>query len=133
MRQRGLFLVLILFPLNIVLAEGAFEYQDPILTQNGIEYAITGVAETKADPRWRDFPLKLEFATVRHELYSNIAVAIYDEAKQKVFAVQSHGPWLLVRLKAGSYTVYATDEKGVKKSLAAQVPATGQVEYTLKW
>jgi len=37
----------------------AFEIVNPILSQNGIQYASTGKGETPYDPRWNDFPLKL--------------------------------------------------------------------------
>lgn len=36
---------------------------DPIMEQNGIRYACTGIAESANDPRWARFPLKLVFAT----------------------------------------------------------------------
>ncbi len=121
------------FLVSSLIAQQPFEYHDPILKKNGIEYAITGVAETKQDPRWRTFPLKLEFATMKGELYSDVHVRIYTPSQKLVFDVKVDAPWLLVRLKPGTYYVYVTDTAGRKKSVTADVPASGQIEYTLKW
>jgi len=110
-----------------------FEIKDPILQQNGIEYAITGVGESKQDPRWSTFPLRLEFATVRGELYSDVDLLITDTNQKKVFHIKVNAPWLLVRLKPGTYYVYAKDTAGKSKSATVVVPASGQARHTFKW
>lgn len=122
-----------LFSANILGAREAFVLKDPILKQNGIEYAITGVGDAKQDPRWRRFPLLLEFATVKGELYADIDVRIYTTTQKLLLNLKVNAPWLVVRLKPGTYYVYATDQKGVKKAVTAVVPASGQARYTLKW
>lgn len=110
----------------------AFELKDPILKKDGIEYAITGVAESKDDPRWKDFPLKLVFATVRGELYSDVMVRIFAaDRKKKIFKIKVDAPWLVVRLNPGTY--YIEVDGPTKKSATVNVPSRGQAEYTFKW
>ncbi len=112
----------------------AFTLQDPILKQKGIEYAITGVAESKQDPRWQDarrFPLKLEFATARGELYSDVDVRIYTMDQKLVLNVRVNAPWLMVGLKAGTYNVYVQGPS--KKSTVVTITPGQQVYKTFKW
>lgn len=109
-----------------------FELKDPILEQNGIKYAITGVAESKDDPRWKTAPLTLEFATQRAELYADVNVKIQDASKKQVFAIKVNAPWLVLWLQPGTYTVYATDKNGVSKSMTVNVTTAHQMK-TFKW
>lgn len=121
------------FLLSAVWAEEGFVLQDPILEKDGIEYALTGVADSKDDPRWNAFPLKIVFATGSGELYTDINVEIRDANNKKIFSVKADAPWLLVKLPAGNYTVHAKDMQGVQKSTTVAVPSSGQREYTFKW
>lgn len=108
-----------------------FELKDPILKdkKTGLEYVLTGSdTPSRQDSRWETFPFRLEFAK-GWELYSEVDVKIYDTRKKLVFAIKATQPWLLVRLQPGTYSVYATDKRGVKKTLTAQVPG----KYTLRW
>lgn len=109
-----------------------FELKDPILEQNGIKYAITGVAESKDDPRWKTAPLVLEFATQKAELYADVDVKIQDANQKQVFAVKVNAPWLVLWLQPGTYAVYAKDKNGVSKSMTVNVTTAHQMK-TFKW
>ena len=97
-------------------AQQPFVMQDPILEHMGIKYAETGVAESKDDPRWKQAPLLLEFATTASELYSDINVTIKDTSQKTVFQKKINSPWLVIWLKPGTYYVYLTNKHGVTKS-----------------
>ena len=109
-----------------------FELKDPILEQNGIKYAITGVAESKDDARWKTAPLIVEFATQRAELYADVDVKIQDASQKQIFAVKVNAPWLVLWLQPGTYTVHATDKNGVSKSMTVNVTTAHQMK-TFKW
>ena len=108
-----------------------FKLTDPILKdkKTGIEYALTGHdTPARQDPRWAAFPLRLEFAK-GWELYSEIDIRIYDANQKPVFSIMATAPWLLLKLNPGTYYVYATDQRGIKKSQTVTVPG----KYTLRW
>lgn len=84
--------------------------QDPIRIRDGVRYACTGIAESRNDPRWHSFPLKLVFARSTDGAYFGKAdVTVRDESGRKVFAATcDNGPWLLLDLRPGTYRVEAT-------------------------
>src|SRR5690606_32880300 len=51
---------------------------DQVLTYDGTDYGCTGVAETRDDPRWQRYPLKLVFATDKGEYLADVRVKIED-------------------------------------------------------
>lgn len=84
------------------------ESTDPILTQDGIRYACTGVgASSREDPRWKDFAAKLVFAAKNGGYLSDVTTRVVDSAGKTVFSTTC-GPWLLIDLTAGRYDVTAT-------------------------
>lgn len=83
---------------------------DPILEQNGIRYACTGIAESANDPRWAQFPLKLVFATEPvGALLSNVQARIVAPGGGVVLSAHCpDSPWLMAGLAPGRYQVTAT-------------------------
>jgi hypothetical protein len=97
---------------------------------NGIETVCTGIdSDSRNDPRWMAYPLRLEFAAGSRAYVADETVSIAGGGT----ALQVHcpGPWLLAKLPAGKYNVIATVEGGITKSATVTVPKSGQVRAVL--
>jgi len=82
---------------------------DPVMEQNGIPYACTGIGQEKDDPRWAGFALKLAYAVQPDgALLSDVAARIHDAAGRLVLDVHCpDAPWLMAQLPPGRYSVTA--------------------------
>lgn len=86
---------------------------DPIRTQAGIRYACTGVdADSREDPRWKQFAGKLVFAAGSGDYLSQVTVRVVDAAGKTVVEVADCGPWLLLDLPQGRYRIFAAVRDG---------------------
>lgn len=76
----------------------------------GIAVVCTGVGSTsRNDPRWLEYPLRIEVAGADGQFLGNVSVAIEREGSTLV-RVGCGGPWVLARLSPGAYTVSAEFE-----------------------
>ncbi len=91
-----------------------------------------GIEERAVMPK--DYPLKLVFATEKRHLLSQVNVVISDAAGKKVFELAANdGPWLLVALKPGRYSLEAT-HNGHRKTVAGiDVPSKGTKTVLVTW
>jgi hypothetical protein len=82
---------------------------DEVMQQNGISYACTGIGESKDDPRWSGFALKLAYAVQPDgALLSDVTARIHDAAGRLVLDVHCpDSPWLMAQLPPGRYSVTA--------------------------
>jgi hypothetical protein len=97
---------------------------------NGIETVCTGIdSDSRNDPRWAEYPLRLEFAAGSRAYVADETVGITGGGT--ALQVRCPGPWLLAKLPAGKYNVVATVEGGVTKSAVVNVPRTGRVRAVL--
>lgn len=102
---------------------------------NGVPFACTGVAETKQNPRWQHFPLRLVYAAGRRgALLSDVRAHIRDARGRTVLRVHCQSsPWLVARLSPGRYSVTATSSTGITRRAAFQVPASGQKRVIVRF
>lgn len=119
-------------------AARAAQEADTVATQDGIRYACTGVgAESREDPRWRSFPAKLVFAANDGGYLSHVRTRIADGKGQPVLDVQDCGPWLLVELPQGHYSVTSTAVDAQGRTFDSQasmsVGSGGQVETVVRF
>jgi hypothetical protein len=75
---------------------------------NNIEIACTGMGETKDDPRWASYPLRVEFFDSRRRWMIGGDVSVADAAGNKLVSVTCESIWLLVKVPPGNYLVEAT-------------------------
>ena len=102
-------------------------------TYQGISYACTGVGESKDDPKWSSYPLKLMFTAGTRAYVSEVDVTIRDSAGSTVLQVNCDAPWLLARLKPGTYSVNAKADGGSTKSASVSVPGSGQNSLAIRF
>lgn len=92
-------------------------------TQGGIRFMSGGIGlEERAamDAKAKDFNLKLVFAMTSREYLSDIKVQIQEPSGKVLLSASSKGPWFLVKLPEGEYTVQASmgqQRKAVKASV----------------
>lgn len=92
---------------------------------NGIGAACTGVgSDSRADPRWKDYSLKLEFAGAHGEYLGYVDVTLNQDGHQ-LARVRCPGPWLLFQLPPGHYALEAWVGQQPAR-FDATVPARGQ-------
>ena len=105
---------------------------DPIMEHNGIRYACTGIAESADDPRWKQFPLKLVFATEPvGALLSGVRARIEAPGGGVVLEVLCpDSPWLMAGLAPGRYRVTASFEGRFVRSASITIRA-GRQSYVV--
>jgi hypothetical protein len=97
---------------------------------SGVDVVCTGIASnTRDDPSWAPYPLKIEVTGRNGQYLANVRIVIQRDGAQIVDLVCG-GPWILARLDAGEYTVTATFGDATASGIA-DVPSTGQSRLVL--
>lgn len=100
---------------------------------NGYQLACTGIGdEAQSDPRWKAFPVRLEFAGGKAQYLADVKVTVLDTAGKELFKVQCDSPWLLAELKPGKYRVLG-DFRGIQKSSNFIAPKKGQARIIVRY
>jgi hypothetical protein len=134
--------ILAMLIFSVALAAPAFAQQNdlPAVHKAGdVEYLSGGVGSSelaavkKAAPQW---PLALEFAakdeTGVAAYVANVQVVISDAAKKPVLSATANGPFMLVRLAPGRYSIEATQE-GKTLTKAVTVTAGHPTKLVVIW
>lgn len=106
---------------------------DQVMTFDGVDYACTGIAESRDDPRWQRYPLKLVFAAADGNYIADVHVRVEDASGNVALEADCDSPWLLARLPSGSYDVTATARSGHTEKARVQVTGGKQVEQTIRY
>ena len=107
---------------------------DAVTTIAGVEVACTGIGQTKNDPRWLGYPVRLEFANTQHEYLVGVTVRLSASQGASLFEVSCAGPWLLLKLPdRAPYRVEAHMSDAIAPVLSRVViaPKTGQTRVVL--
>ena len=102
---------------------------DGVLTLNGVEFGCTGIRQSKLDPRWKAFPMRVEFAAPNGDYLSDEALSVSDAAGKMLASVTCEGPWILIKPQApGEYhfTGWVSGKPGAGQGGVFRVPAKGQ-------
>ncbi|HXQ12703.1 MAG TPA: hypothetical protein VN805_17060 [Caulobacteraceae bacterium] len=78
---------------------------DTETTVGGVPVACTGVGESKLNPHWNSYPVRVEFSGADNGLLADEALTIFDDAGAEVVSVACAGPWILLKLPPGSYRI----------------------------
>ena len=136
LRRRSAWPIALLLPLLVIFAGvtgGARAQQDRELDYRGIGYVCTGIAESRLDPRWSAYPLKLMFTTGGHAYIINVRVTISDAKGRPVFKAFCPTPWLLVRLAPGRYRVTAVAQEEYTKTARIRIRAGRQTARAIRF
>jgi hypothetical protein len=99
---------------------------------NGIGVGCTGIGETKNQPRWQAYPVRLEFADQKSNYLAGEEVTVSNAKGEALLDVTCEGPWVVVKLPPGqSYKAEArlvppTDEV---RSATVKAPPKGQTRF----
>jgi len=97
---------------------------------SGLQYVCTGIGESKFDPQWEAFPLKLVVATVEGDYLGDFTATIADSGGATIFDAHCLAPWMLVNLPAGNYTATLTTRGTYEKTVDVEI-GSGQHEITV--
>ncbi len=107
-------------------------------TQGSIHFLTGGVGLREVIAirhAMNQFPLTLEFrakANRRHEFLAGIAVTIRVSTGQVVLKTLSAGPFLLARLRPGTYEIMA-ERHGKRQTREVEVHANGGERLVFEW
>jgi hypothetical protein len=111
---------------------------DQPITVNGIETACSGIGdEPKSDPRWAEYPIRVEFSNGGAQYLSGAHVTLSQGGKA-LATFDCSGAWVLFKnLKPGAtYKVAATmtDQPGAgEKSASFTPPSSGQKRVVIQY
>jgi hypothetical protein len=108
---------------------------DQPVAMGGVEMACTGIGETRNDPKWATYPIRVEFSDAKNEYMADALVALVDSRNELLVVVRCDAPWLLLKPPAGIYAVYAhlMDSAAKPRSAKFTVPARGQKRVVLQF
>jgi hypothetical protein len=102
---------------------------DQTVTADKVEVACTGIgANAREDPRWKAFPVRVEFAAPNGDYFSDEIVSLSTAAGEHLITVACEGPWVLLKLPAGRYTIAArlNDVAAKTETATFSPPRSGQ-------
>jgi hypothetical protein len=114
----------------IALSAHALETQ----TSNGVNFIVGGISDderTELAGR-KDFSLLVKTAAKAGNYLSDVNVKIATSKGAPVFETRMNGPWLMVRLAPGTYTLNSS-YNGVNKTQKISIPRSGRREVMLYW
>lgn len=68
----------------------------------GVGFACTGIGQTRHDPKWLSWPVRMEFAAPGGDLLGDGVVAALDARGHSLGVALCEGPWILVRPTAAT-------------------------------
>lgn len=100
---------------------------------NGYEMACTGIGdEAQSDPRWKAFPVRIEFAGGNAQYLADVEASLFDAAGRQLARVRCDSPWLLVKLPPARYRVQGTYRSQVR-SANFMAPKKGQARIIVRF
>jgi hypothetical protein len=108
---------------------------DAPVKMGDITAVCSGVGSAKDDPRWSDYAIKLEFSNAGAQFLSGENVKLMNQTGQQLAEFDCTGPWVLLQLPKGSYSVTASipQQNLGPKSAKFETPATGQKRIEIQF
>lgn len=107
---------------------------DQETTIGGVGVACTGIGQTKDDPKWLSYPVRVEFAGPGGEYLADEVLHVVDSHGQVLVDVGCEGPWVLLKLTPGQRYTLSARVKGSgagTKDTTITVPTHGQGRFVL--
>jgi hypothetical protein len=102
---------------------------------DGVSVGCTGIGQSKNEPRWLGYSVRLEFSDPTGAYLANEVVAVSDARGRRLVAVSCEGPWILLRLPPGEYQAkgWLPNSPGQPVSASFRAPARGQLRRVLQF
>jgi len=115
-------------------ADGDLAMNSPVMV-SGIETVCTGIAETRDDPRWTAYPVRIEFSNTAAQLVAGAHVVLADARGAKLAEFGCPGSIVLFKLSPGRYKVTATISPTPRGTVSAdfELPSKGQKRVELQF
>jgi len=104
-------------------------------TVNGIETVCTGIGSAQEDPRWKTYPVRVEFSNGGAQYLAGAHVKLTSGGTE-LTSFDCSGSWVLFRLKPGTYEVAARlheQPDAGERSAAFSPPAAGQTRVVIQF
>jgi hypothetical protein len=107
---------------------------DKPVQMNGLETVCTGVGETKDDPQWLSYPVRIEFSNGGAQYLSGATVRI-SRGADTVATLDCPGAWVLLRGAPGAYRVDASIDNSSARPVNAafRMGSGGQKRIILRF
>ncbi|HWF76960.1 MAG TPA: hypothetical protein VN694_07250 [Caulobacteraceae bacterium] len=105
-------------------------------TVGGVQVGCTGIGQSRHDPKWAAFPVRIDFAKPNGHFLADVEVTLSRADGTEMADVSCQGPQVLFKLPAGSYRVEGrlTKSPNAKPQTATVTAATsGQRVTTLRF
>jgi hypothetical protein len=107
----------------LAMASAAPALADPMamdkpVQMNGLETVCTGVGETKDDPQWLSYPVRIEFSNGGAQYLSGATVRI-SRGADSVATLDCPGAWVLLKGAPGDYRVDVSIDNSSAKPVNA--------------
>jgi hypothetical protein len=105
-------------------------------TVGGVPVGCTGIGQSRHDPKWAAYPVRIDFAKPSGSFLADVEVSLSRADGTAVAEVSCPGPQVLFKLPAGSFRVEGrlTKSPNAKPQTATvAAPASGQRVVTLRF
>lgn len=122
-------------PMGAAAGQAPGSYEPKVIRSGEIAYLSGGIGETEQEQlraREKEFNLKLVFSLVQGNYVADVDVVVSDAKGRKLVEHLAEGPFFMVKLPAGQYTVAATYE-GKTVTRKVKVAAGGLRTEYLRW
>jgi hypothetical protein len=108
---------------------------DRATTVEGVEAGCTGIGQTKDDPHWRTFSVRIEFADAESHYLGGGRVTVSKKSGQQLLSVRCDAPWILLNLPKGDYVVEGqpVGTHAKPRTTSFHAPARGQMRLVLQF
>jgi len=102
---------------------------------DGVPVACTGVGQSRLNPHWDTYPVRVEFSGADTSLLADEALTIFDEKGAPVVSVACEGPWILLKLAPGAYRIEGRllDQEAQPQKGYFKVPRSGPTHLELRF
>lgn len=108
---------------------------DAETTAGGVAVACTGIGQTRLDPKWATYGVRVEFSNALNEYLGGGSVTVKDKKGGEVLSVSCDAPWILMKLPAGTYVIEGqpVDSQAKPRSATFSPPKSGQMRLVLQF
>jgi hypothetical protein len=94
---------------------------------NGVTVGCSGVGQSRNDPKWNAFPVRVVFAKSNGNLIADVEATLSKAGGEQVADVACKGSWVLFKVPAGRYTVEGRLKNSAAKAQTSTFTAPGHV------